>query len=523
MKKMLPLLGVLAAGALCSCSSDEPAGANRTSENVIKVVTDVQPISRAGHATETLKEFGLTISGAEATLYANKKLTGDAIGGWNTDETMYWDDQEAAHTIIAYAPYIDGTLDDKSVIDVKVLEDQTTEEAVMASDFIAMKKVGFVPATGLVNGNLPVSMAHMLAKVYLEITYPDAYKKEGVNPVTNVAVNGMLTAAKFDFGAFDGTNSTLALNANATPTAIKPLATSHANTTATYEFIAIPQTQSSVGVSFKIADTPYVWDYSGLNLEGGKAYTIKLNITSTGVNLGGDVNVGDWEDGEEIGGSATEKPEPFTVTDINDRTAWQVLWGTCQFPGYGTFSNLFDNNLESSWFSHYNEGEKDGDWVMSYTAGDALAIIDMQEANWLAGFGFRTGYPDVIPQRVELYVTTDAVDTNVITDEERNKMNNGFDFVRDKDAYLAFVDKVNQAQAAYDWKLVGAIDCEFDFVQNIKTLDLTEKELAKKLAGRYLKLVVKYYPHSVNDMGRAGLRELFVKKVSKQDGKPVVL
>lgn len=164
MKKDFLILLSSALMILASCSNEENGLEAGISSNEIRVTTEVTtPQSRAGYTTEALRQFGLIISSSTETFtYNNKRMSGGPLEGWTTDQTMYWAGTDMEHTVIAYAPYRDTSLDKQSKIDVKVATDQSTADAVMASDFIAMKKDAFIPSKHLTNSELLVKMNHIL-------------------------------------------------------------------------------------------------------------------------------------------------------------------------------------------------------------------------------------------------------------------------------------------------------------------------------------------------------------------------
>ena len=194
------MLPVAALAALTSCDRDELPLGSADPANVIAVTTEIIPIhSRAGYTTETLREFGLIIdSGKEDWTYNNRRMTGGALEGWTTDGQMYWSNRKEEHTVIAYAPYREGELTSASVIGVNVLPDQSDADGVLASDFLAMKKPSYVPENDMVGGKLLVAMNHMLSKVFVRISYPEAYAVSDNNPVSSLSVEGMIVNAMFN-------------------------------------------------------------------------------------------------------------------------------------------------------------------------------------------------------------------------------------------------------------------------------------------------------------------------------------
>jgi len=533
MNKQLFILSSFALMTLASCSSEEHDPVPGDASNEIRVATEVAaPQSRAGYTTETLREFGLIIaSGNDAFTYNNKRMTGGPLEGWTTDQTMYWAGKDQAHTVIAYAPYRDAQLDCQSKIDVKVSADQSTADAVTASDFIAMKQGAFTPSGDLTEGKLLVKMGHVLTKVFVKLTYPEAYASaEGANPVSDMVVEGMKVDATLDFAAWDGTaaSAALALNGNSATETITPYALSHdaANRLVTYEFIAIPQEQASISIKFKAGGTPYTWTYDNLKQHSGEALTISLSVDKQGVQLGGDVSVGDWSVGDEInGGQPSEGADPWTVEEITTgKSEWSVEYATASMP-FGPLSQMIDNNLDinQGWFSQVVDGYNN-----SPNTGAPFAVIDLGKSTWLAGVGILTSFHDVMPKAIDFYITRQELIENVITEQELNQVlcnatPNGDEWVKSDD-YKTYLQKIKDADAQIEWIHVGKVEIaalQPEYGQKEYRIDFDDAKLAEELKGRYLKVAATFFSaeeHAVLGGDRAKISELFVKKVSKRNG-----
>ena len=532
MKKDFLILLSSALMILASCSNEENGLEAGISSNEIRVTTEVTtPQSRAGYTTEALRQFGLIISSSTETFtYNNKRMSGGPLEGWTTDQTMYWAGTDMEHTVIAYAPYRDTSLDKQSKIDVKVATDQSTADAVMASDFIAMKKDAFIPSKHLTNSELLVKMNHILTKVFVKLTYPETYANaDGVNPVSGMTVEGMKVDATFDFGTWDGTatSTALALNGNGAVEAITPYILMHdpENRVVTYEFIAIPQEQATIGVKFNIGNTPYLWTYDNLKQDSGEALTISLSVDKQGVQLGENVTVGDWSVGDEInGGRPSEGVEPWTIEEITtDKSEWSIEYATASMP-FGTLSQMIDNNTDGQgWFSQVVDGY-DG----SPNTGAPFAVIDLGSSTWLAGVGILTSFHDVMPKAVDFYITRQEFIENVITDSELAQVlctasPNGDEWVKSEE-YKDYLKKIKAADAEIEWIHIGKIEIGAltpEFGQKEYRIDFDDEKLVQELKGRYLKVAVTFFSaeeYAVHGGDRAKISALFVKKVSKADG-----
>ncbi len=538
MNKQLFILLSFALMTLVSCSSDENDSVPGDASNEIRVATEVTtPQARAGYTTETLKEFGLIIASSnDAYTYNNKRMAGGSLDGWTTDQTMYWVNNDQAHTVIAYAPYRNAELDKNSKIDVNVSTDQSTAEAVTASDFIAMKKAEFTPSRDLTDdGKLMVKMDHILTKVTVKLTYPAAYASDsGANPVSGMTVEGMKVNATFDFGTWDGTTSStgLGLNGNGETESIKPYFLSHdaANRLVTYEFIAIPQEQAAISIIFNAGKTPYVWTYNNLNQKSGEEITITLSVDKQGVQLAENVSVGNWGGGSEIKGQPTApEVEPYTIEEITTgKSEWSIEYATASMP-FGLLAKAFDNNLDADgWFSQVVDG-----YDNSPNTGAPFAVIDLGKSTWLAGVGILTPPKDVMPKAVDFYITSQEVIENVITEQELKQVlcdadatPNGDDWVKSDD-YKTYLQKIKAADAQIKWTHVGKVEIpalESQYAQQQYWVPDFDAKLGEVLRGRYLKVEATFFSadeHKVLGGDRAKISELLVKKVSKHNGVPV--
>ena len=339
----------------------------------------------------------------------------------------------------------------------------------------------------------------------------------------------MKVDATFDFGTWDGTatSTALALNGNGAVEAITPYILMHdpENRVVTYEFIAIPQEQATIGVKFNIGNTPYLWTYDNLKQDSGEALTISLSVDKQGVQLGENVTVGDWSVGDEInGGRPSEGVEPWTIEEITtDKSEWSIEYATASMP-FGTLSKMIDNNTdEQGWFSQVVDG-----YNGSPNTGAPFAVIDLGSSTWLAGVGILTSLHDVMPKAVDFYITRQEFIENVITDSELAQVlctasPNGDEWVKSEE-YKDYLKKIKAADAEIEWIHIGKIEIGAltpEFGQKEYRIDFDDEKLMQELKGRYLKVAVTFFSaeeHAVLGGDRAKISELFVKKVSKADG-----
>ncbi len=531
MKKIFCMLPVAALAVLTSCNRDELPLGSADPANVIAVTTEIIPIhSRAGYTTETLREFGLIIdSGKEDWTYNNRRVTGGALEGWTTDGQMYWSNRKEEHTVIAYAPYREGELTSASVIGVNVLPDQSDADGVLASDFLAMKKPSYIPENDMVDGKLLVAMNHMLSKVFVRISYPEAYAASDSNPVSNLSVEGMIVNAMFNLGEWDGTvpTTSLFLNPNGAEETILPNLLSHDPSAreVVYEFISVPQEQGKIKISFVAGGTSYTWSYDNLKLNSGESLTIILSVDKEGVQLG-DTTVGDWTTVTDInGGNPEENPEVYKVEEITaEKSGWSVLYGTPSMP-FGVYGELFNNNPDNSeggWFSHILDGY-DG----SRNIGNPFCVIDLGKSTWLAGLGIVTSFHDVMPNYVDFYITESTEIEDFLTAEEHGSINctsgtNGDAYVN-SEAFDGVLARIREVDNGVTWTKIGRIEVPAlaqEYGRKEYRLDFDEEKLGSELKSRYLRIeLTPFAKGSFDPQGdRTKISELLVKKVARYNG-----
>ena len=131
--------------SLTGCSTlktgrSRPATSRRS---YIRIVTEVNaPVSRAGYDASNLESFGLIIHNSENIAYDYNSQMVKSNNDWNTadGQQMLWDNARTPVTVVAYAPYIsEASLDTPLAINIQ--SNQTTEENVIASDFLLTKSI----------------------------------------------------------------------------------------------------------------------------------------------------------------------------------------------------------------------------------------------------------------------------------------------------------------------------------------------------------------------------------------------
>lgn len=525
------MLGLSVLIGMTACSKDSEKGLDTSASNEIRVTTTVSDRTRAGYTTENLTSFGLIIGTDDVAGNYHKEMVKNGTE-WTTADAMamYWASRSNPSTVIAYAPYRADDINHNSKIEVDVEADQTTEGAVMASDFIAMKNPAFVPDKDLTaDGRIPVSMSHLFGKVILNIVFPEFYDQaDQSNPISDVRVDGLKVNGILDLKAWDGTRdgAGLSIDGNGDAAEVVPYASDFdaATRTAVYEFIAVPQ-QASIKVSFKAAGTPYTWEYTVFEPKSGYVTTVNLTIDKQGIQTGGDVNVDLWEDGDDIDGDPTEGADPFTIKDITDKSAWSLAYGFCSMP-FGKYTSMWDGNAEpgsGGVFTYIIDGMPG-----SPNLGNPFTVIDLGGKKWIAGAGVQVSFRDVIPKKVEFYVT-DAEDLgNVITDAQRQQLMCNAepcgDDLAKTDEFKTMLESMKNADAEVNWTKIGEVNLESmtdEWANKAYNVSVPEADLDAQPRSRYIKLVITPFgaaEASVLGGDRVQLGELFIREVTARNG-----
>ena len=161
--------------SLTGCSSIEDGTlptVNFPEDHIIRVVTEVKaPVSRAGYDASNLESFGLIIHNSENIAYDYNSQMVKSDNDWNTvdGQQMLWDNARTPVTVIAYAPYIsEAGLDTPLAINIQ--SNQTTEENVIASDFLLTKSMVDPKQDLTADGRLKVTLDHAMSKLIIKVT-----------------------------------------------------------------------------------------------------------------------------------------------------------------------------------------------------------------------------------------------------------------------------------------------------------------------------------------------------------------
>lgn len=282
-KSILAILALPMIVASCSNQECEPIA---TGDHTMIVNARVaNPTSRAGYSIDNLTEFALMVDNATApTFNINTKIIHSAEG-WNSynGAPLLWDNGLNSVEVVAFAPYRDNVEMSTTDMAIEALADQSTEDAVLASDFLLMPLTSVTPTAA--NKNLDVVLGHKLAKLIINV-------KGAKAEINDLKINGLKLK-----GTLDLTTSEAPITLLEETAPILPF-----NNTGAYEAIVMPQgLNSDFTIAFKDGDEMYRWTYTGSGaIEGGRFYTINLEINKPDeVQLADDITVDNWNSSDE--------------------------------------------------------------------------------------------------------------------------------------------------------------------------------------------------------------------------------
>ena len=219
----------------------------------------------------------------------NLQLTVGADGTWQPAETIYWRDNQTQASFYAYYPYT-GELEDARSLSFSVREQQTTADALRASDLLWGRAEAQQPTSNAVD----LTLNHLLSNVIVRVVPGEGFKDgEVTDQNIQVKLCGVLTQARVDLS--NGEVRLFGSTGDITP---YPLGNQ------TYQCIVVPQ---QVGIHNLVTLQWNGQEYTlrrAFTFESGKQYTLTLTMNKTqgGINIG----IGDWEIvDEDFGGTVS--------------------------------------------------------------------------------------------------------------------------------------------------------------------------------------------------------------------------
>lgn len=217
----------------------------------------------------------------------NMRFTYDGL--WTPDKEIFWKDENTKADFYCYYPY--GTPSDLTSYIFSVKENQSTEVAYKASDFLYGKTSGVSPTDEAVS----IITKHIFSCMVVNVEAGNGFTAESLSKAAiNVKINGIQTEATIDLTKGVAT-------ATGTAQTIIPLENGH---NCSYKALIVPQTVSADNLITISIDGRDFNLKKNFTFVGGKRHNIPVTVskTSSGINVG----VGAWEEDEEDNGGTAE-------------------------------------------------------------------------------------------------------------------------------------------------------------------------------------------------------------------------
>ena len=296
MKKKFLTLAVLAT-IFAACSNNDVPQADSLKDTPIIVTAAVTELSsRAGYeGTSVLPEiFYLSIDQTGTNYdYTDVVMTKGAGNAYTPASQLLWSGDKAVK-VTAATFLLEGAQD------LGVQTNQSTADAIKASDHLLMEKKDVTPSTE----GISVEFSHIMSKVLLTITLGDEFNEKN-NPVTDVTFKGTVASNTYTEGTW-GTIADEATDITAWEGAYTPINLDEGikNATAEYEVILVPQTidASTFTVVFNVGDRVFRWTSANeVKLESGYKYTLALTVGKDKVSSATFSSYA-WKNGDKLNG-----------------------------------------------------------------------------------------------------------------------------------------------------------------------------------------------------------------------------
>ena len=295
--KAIQFFAITALGAalFASCSNQEElATGSYPSDNLIRVTAGVNnDMTRGDEAATALnKDFSLTVvnNTNDKYSYANEIFSLSGGTEWTCSNKLLWQNLSTPVEIVALYPAADASTfsgvyskENKSygTITYGVNPDQSTADE--ANDLLLYHNARFVPKNDLKEEKLDIQFNHAFCRVDIEVTIGSEFNATNSlaeNPIQGIRVEGTKIAADINLASASPTITAKgdATSIIPTPGTFTPAASESAKAVARYSCMVIPQA-AYLNIVLHTSDKEDEWTGSQMELESGKQYTLKLNMT----------------------------------------------------------------------------------------------------------------------------------------------------------------------------------------------------------------------------------------------------
>lgn len=202
--------------------------------------------------------------------------------------------------------------------------------------------------------------------------------------------------------------------------------------------------------------------------------------------------------------------------DITDKSRWKIVYGSVAMP-FGPFSQMIDGKEDGGgWMGFIDDG-----CVNSPNLGKPFAVVDLGENVPLSAIGIQAGditnngAYDVMPAKVDFYIT-DRDDVSVeLADSEKNLMNGSEGDNHDK--YLSLHRKLREADSRMGWVKIGSVIVGAPESSHVAKYyyTLNNIQLLDGVSARFIKLEVTPFSGAIRTGDRTKICELLVRRVAE--------
>lgn len=297
--KAIQFFAITALGAalFASCSNQEElATGSYPSDNLIRVTAGVNnDMTRGDEATATAltQNFSLTVvnNTNDKYSYANEIFSLSSGTEWTCTNKLLWQNLTTPVEIVALYPATDANTfsgvyskenNTIGTITYGVNPDQSTDND--ANDLLLYHSANFVPKNDLKEEKLDIQFNHAFCRVDIEVTIGTEFNATNglaENPIQGIRVEGTKIAADINLASAPPTITAKGEAASIIPTPgnFTPAASASNQAVARYSCMVIPQT-AYLNIVLHTSDREYEWTGTKMELESGKQYTLKLNMTN---------------------------------------------------------------------------------------------------------------------------------------------------------------------------------------------------------------------------------------------------
>lgn len=204
--------------------------------------------------------------------------------------------------------------------------------------------------------------------------------------------------------------------------------------------------------------------------------------------------------------------------EITDKSGWNIPYGSLAMP-FGPFAKMIDGQEDGvgGWMGFINDGFNNSPGL-----GHPFVVVDLGKEVRLGALGILAGelsshgFWDVLPAKVDFYITDYKGDINLGLSEREVQLMNGAEG-DNMTNYYPLHNKLKAADAQFNWKKVGSVVVSGANSASVARYyyHLSNSQLAEKLTTRFVKLDVTPFSPSAAIGDRSKIFEFYVRSVAE--------